>query len=268
MRHVTRWSCLALAVFAFSTPLEAQNKPKPGGKSAGASAAEYQQVLGAGEITGKIARVDHFKRVITMQVEVQDVQADAKQAQNAVRQQQQAARNLVQRRGNNNNNNPAQQARQIQQQVAQAQRQQMQALNKTGAGVKTNTVKKEFEFQADEKARVRLMTLPQDFDERGKPKQYTQQELKELKGPNPSVPGYKAEFEDLAVGQTVKLYVAAAGSRRAAPAAPAKGKDVDADNDKNVPVAVDPTKHRATMVLIVNDVEGGSRGKDAPKKKK
>lgn len=264
MCHVIRWSCLAVALAAFGTPfVEAQNKPKPNAKGVSATPQEYQLVLSAGEVTGKIARLDYAQRLITVQVETQVVQGGSGQQgqnalQNVIRQQQQIARQIVQRP--NNNQNPAQQARQVQQRMAQAPRQQAQALNRNDAGTKVQTVKKEFEFQADEKVRVRLMTLPQEYDDRGKPKKYSQAELKELKGPNPSLPGYLSEFEDLRAGQTVKLHVAPA--KRAAAAKPAK----DVDVDKDLPV-LDLTKPRATMVLILKDEGGLSPAKEKPRKK-
>src|SRR5262245_38929126 len=99
MRHVIRWSCLATALLAFGTPLEAQDKPKPAGKGTAASAQEYQAVLSNGELTGKIARIDQTKRLITVVVETQAVQAGNGQGnqnaiQNALRQQEQAIRQL------------------------------------------------------------------------------------------------------------------------------------------------------------------------------
>lgn len=261
MRSVLRWSLLAVALLAFGSPfVEAQNKPKPKAKGTSASPQEYQLVLAAGALTGKITQVDHARRLITVQLEIQTVQGgNGRQGQNALRQQQQLARQMMQRP--RNNRNPAQAARQMQQRALQMQRQQAQGANRNGGGAKVQTVRRDFEFQADDKVRVRLMTLPQEFDERGKPKQHTPQELKELKGPNASLPGYQAELENLSPGMTVKVHVVAA--KRAAPAKPAKDADVDAD----LP-ALDATRPRATMVLILKDEAGPSAGKNNPKKKK
>lgn len=268
MSRKLRFAFLLAGLLAFGSPLGAQNKPKPGGKGVSATPQEYQQVLSAGEITGKISRIDHLKRFITIQVEVQSVTQPAKgnnQGQNAqtdlIRQQQQLARQMQQRP--NNNRNPGQQARQMQ----QLQRQQAQNGNRNnGGGPKIQTVKKEFEFQADAQVKVRLMSLPQEYDERGKPKQYTQAELKELKGPNSTLPGYLADFENLSAGQTVKLYVASAKKANAAkPAKPAKDKDADVDKDVFV---MDAIKPRTTMVLITKDEGNKLPTKAEPKKKK
>lgn len=261
MRSLLRWSVLAVALIALGSPLvEAQNKNKPKAKGNSASPQEYQQVLAAGALSGKITQIDHARRLITVQVEAQTVQpGNNQQGQNALRQQQQLARQMMQRRGNNRN--PGQQARQVQQRAIQLQRQQ--AGNRNGGGPKIQTVRRDFQFQIDAKAQVRLMSLPQEFDERGKPRQYTAQELKELKGPNSSLPGYKSELESLAPGQTVKVHVAS--PKRAAPAAK-PAKDADADVDVDLP-ALDPTRPRATLVLILKDEIGPTAGKDKPKKK-
>ncbi len=264
MARPVRWSLLVVGLLILAAPLHAQdkNKPKPNGKGVNATPQEYQQVLAAGEITGKVAEIDRAKRLITVVVEVQTVQAqEGNQAvQNAARQQQQLARQIYQRP--NQNQNPIQQARRMQQQAAQARR--------PGGGGKLQMANKEFEFQADEKARVRLLNLPQEFDDRGKPKAYTATELRELKGSNTSLPGYQSSFENLSPGQVVKLYVASA--RRASSAVPTeKPKGVDADNEKNAPpVAVappDPAKPRTTMILIVQDEAGSGLAKGKPKKK-
>jgi hypothetical protein len=262
MSRAIRWSSLLAGLLFLAAPLHAQdkNKNKPNGKGVNATPQESQQVLAAGQITGKVAEIDHAKRLITVVVEVQSVQPQEgnQAAQNAARQQQ-LARQIYQRP--NQNQNPIQQARKLQQQAAQALR--------PGGGVKLQMVKKEFEFQAAEKAPVRLLNLPQEFDDRGKPKAYTAAELRELKGSNTSLPGYQSSFENLSPGQVVKLHVVSA--RRASSAVlTEKPKGGDADNEKNAPpaaVAADPTKPRATMILIVQDEAGTGLAKGKPKKK-
>lgn len=271
MSQGIRWAALLIGLFAWASPTEAQ-KPKPGGKGTSATPQEYQQVIANGEISGKIARIDHTRRIITVALEIPTIQQGNNGNQNnnlqqLARQQQQMARQMMQRP--NQNQNPLQQAQQMQQRAAQMQRQQVQALARNqGNGPKVQTVKKEFEFQADEKAKVRQMNLPQEYDERGKAKQYTAAELKTLKGPNASLPGYQADFENLSAGQTVKLYVTSSKKSPAtSPAAAGKPKDVDKDVDRDVMVALDPAKYRATMVLILKDDGGLAGGKPNPKKK-
>jgi hypothetical protein len=60
----------------------------------------------------------------------------------------------------------------------------------------------------DEKGKVRLMDEPFEFDERGKRKKFTAAELKKLKGDTPreqKLAGYKAEYSDMKVGDSIKV---------------------------------------------------------------
>jgi len=62
-------------------------------------------------------------------------------------------------------------------------------------------------YQATDDSVVRLYQLPK-VDEAGLPKKYTPEELKDLKGDDPKLIGYKAIFGDLKEGQTVRLSLA------------------------------------------------------------
>jgi hypothetical protein len=55
--------------------------------------------------------------------------------------------------------------------------------------------------------KVRLRNPPANFDDKGKPKKYTQKELAELKGPDKKLPGYTGALEDLKSGQIVTVYL-------------------------------------------------------------
>lgn len=65
---------------------------------------------------------------------------------------------------------------------------------------------------------VRRLRLP-TTDEEGKPKKYSPEELKELKGDNPSLIGYNATYEELKIGQTCRVTIA---RKRTDPADPEK----------------------------------------------
>jgi hypothetical protein len=62
-------------------------------------------------------------------------------------------------------------------------------------------------LQATDDVKVRLAKLPPVFDDKGNPRKYTAQELKDLKGPGNLV-GYTASFSDLKEGQIVRVSVA------------------------------------------------------------
>ena len=64
-----------------------------------------------------------------------------------------------------------------------------------------------FDLVPEDDIKVRVSMPPQPFDEKGNPRKYTAQEMKELKGEDPRVPGYKSSLEFVQVGQTVVVYL-------------------------------------------------------------
>jgi hypothetical protein len=52
---------------------------------------------------------------------------------------------------------------------------------------------------------VRLKNPPVAVDDNGKVKRYTQKELKELKGDDPKLPGFQADFDSIRMGQIVQV---------------------------------------------------------------
>ena len=55
----------------------------------------------------------------------------------------------------------------------------------------------------DEGVKVRFLRAPAAYDDKGHFRKRTAEELKELKGPDPKLPGYTADLGDLKNGQTV-----------------------------------------------------------------
>src|SRR5439155_20913538 len=107
------------------------------------------------------------------------------------------------------------------------------------------------ELQATDDMKVRTLQLPLDFDEKGRPKKYTNKEIQELRGPDQRLPGYTADFDSLKPEQTVKVYLAKKKAVAApAPAAPPKGKDKDKDKDDDKPGAERP---EIAMVVILTE---------------
>jgi hypothetical protein len=73
---------------------------------------------------------------------------------------------------------------------------------------KANMVVIDYEFTVLNDARVRLMKLPVEFDEKGQPKKYVGEELKKLKGTSPAeqkMMGYKSDFGVLKPGDVVRV---------------------------------------------------------------
>jgi hypothetical protein len=76
-----------------------------------------------------------------------------------------------------------------------------------GRGGRPKTQVTNFELDADDEVIVRVLTPPLKFDEKGKPQKYTSQELQELKGPDPNLPGYTSSFDSVKRGSLVQIKV-------------------------------------------------------------
>jgi hypothetical protein len=65
----------------------------------------------------------------------------------------------------------------------------------------------EFALKSDKSLVVRRTKLQPKESDDGKPVKYTEEEIKKLKGDDPKVPGYAAEFKDLDKDIYVKVYI-------------------------------------------------------------
>jgi hypothetical protein len=150
--------------------------------------------------------------------------------------------------------NPMQQLRKVQQLQNQINRLQQQMLAK----LKYKTNYKEIELQPADKFEVRWQKPKVEFDNKGNVKEYTQEELKQLKGNDPDKVGYAGVLEDLADGQYVKVYLVPAKK----PAASKSSRDAETSDLPANPFADRP---RISMVLILSGVDSpaddSSRGK-------
>lgn len=111
-------------------------------------------------------------------------------------------------------------------------------------------INQSIELQAHDELKVRVMRPPQDFDDKGKPKKYSQKELQELRGPDAKLPGYTADFDSLKPDQVVRVTVMAKKSApvKAAPKANKK-KDLDEDNEPAEP----SERPFATVIVILHE---------------
>src|SRR5438093_192788 len=64
------------------------------------------------------------------------------------------------------------------------------------------------ELQAADDLKVRTLLLPVEYDDAGKVRKLSDKELRELRGPDPKLPGYAADFDSLKPEQIVDIYVA------------------------------------------------------------
>src|SRR5262249_9484882 len=100
-------------------------------------------------------------------------------------------------------------------------------------------------FDLAEDAKIRSNYVPEQTDDKGKPKKLTAAELKKLKGDDPRLPGYALEFGQLAPPDMAK---ATLGKEKPAPKT--KEKSTKASDDKSAKPADD--KLYITMILVTS----------------
>jgi hypothetical protein len=152
-----------------------------------------EKLISSGLLLGRVTAVDADARMLTIQVPLRYLVAN----DDAVAQQVDLRQQLVD-------------ALQIEDAEERAQRvQEVQAalLANEANLVRVEETTLEVPIRAADDLKVRLAKLPPAFDDKGNPRKYTPQELKDLKGPG-AVAGYTAAFSDLKEGQIVRVSVA------------------------------------------------------------
>jgi hypothetical protein len=207
------------------------------------SAADYQALADAHTVTGKLLSVGGSDKSLNLRVDYQVLQPNPNGAkgqangmQHLLREQQQILRTR----------NPWVRAQKLQQFEIDVIRQQGRAVNQA---FKVVSEHKDFDLQSTPEVAVRYLEPPAQYDDKGNLKKYTAAKLKEMKGKNPDLPGYAADFDKLAPGQTVRVSLAKPKADKDKP------KDKDAPDDK---------KPLVSMVVIVADAPQA----DAPAKEK
>jgi len=243
MRKAIGWvAALALPAMLLTSPLAgAQRKPGDNDKDLDKNT---DKTVKAGQVFGKVMAVYEDKRKIRIQVTFHIPKLNT----GAVQQLRDAQVRLVQAQGNRDLNA----IRQAQIDIARAQATLYTSEKKT----------QDVELQAIDDVVVRTRHPRDAFDEKGKPKKFTKKELAELKGPDPKLPGYKAEFGDLSADQYVQVYMVKKKSTGPAPKivipkGKAKGKDIDVDAIKDL---LDEKTPQISMIVIVADPPPGKGG--------
>lgn len=269
MSKAVRWSSFVLvSILSVSFLAAADEKPDPKGKLE-----NKERLISAGEVTGKLVRVESSAKTLAVQVEFQQVEmtgagvarpnpANTQAAQEAYRRQQETMRQMQdmmrQQQEIMRIQDPRERASRMQQMMTRMQQQQMQQQmqqRQIAASTRAQqapqqspfrmvTKKQDLDIQAADEVKVRVQYPPPGFDDKGNPKKYSPEELKKLKGPNPSLPGYVGDFEELRPGMLVKVSLARKPQAKAA----VKPKDKDKDEwaAENKPLA--------TMIIVLGDV--------------
>jgi hypothetical protein len=248
---------VVLGALVFVLPGEGAPPAKPGsGKDLDASE------LGPGTFAGKLVSVPDSDRMFTVAVAYQQVEPNpnfrgnpnlARSYQNILRIQAQMG----------HSRNPAQQMAQLQRAVQQFQMQVAQTQMKS---IKVVNATQNVDFQAEEKVVVRTKQTPAAFDEKGNIKKYTPAEMRELKGKDPSLPGYESSVENLKPGQLIQVTLKRHQAAKTASAETSKkdsdkGKDKDKDKDLAPEKAVEK-KMQVRMIMIVDETGDNSQAKN------
>jgi hypothetical protein len=100
---------------------------------------------------------------------------------------------------------------------------------------------KEMDLRAADDCKIRALSPPVEFDEKGRVKTYTQKELNALRG-HSKLPGYPADFDRLNAGQQVTVYFAKTKDQ------PRTGipRKKNADDD-------DAAKPEAVLIVVVQE---------------
>jgi hypothetical protein len=119
-----------------------------------------------------------------------------------------------------------------------------------GGRLQLQIVPKEVELLVADDLKVRVMQPPVEFDEKGKPRKRTAKELKELKGGDPKLPGYQADFDSLKPNQVVRLTLIGKKDTRgkAKPPARPKAKGKAPAEDEDPP---EPEKPQVAVIVIL-----------------
>jgi hypothetical protein len=207
-------SALLLLVFGLlsSGPevLAQKSKAKPDPEKEGLKNTE--KTIKAGLLVGRITNIYEESKKIRVQISVPVMRLDEGAAINLINArnevvQAQLAMQLAR------DPNGIFQARQH---LAQAQLRLAQA---QATLYRPEMVTHDLEVQPTDEVIVRRTQPPQTFDDKGRlKKKYTKAELKELRGDDPKLPGYTAEFGDLQNDQIIRLTLVRKKGEKPAPA--------------------------------------------------
>jgi hypothetical protein len=133
---------------------------------------------------------------------------------------------------------------------------------------RASTSRKQFTLDVADDVQVRTMQLPVQFDDKGKPKKYTSDELKELRGPNRNLPGYKSDYDSLKTGQIITVAFRRPQHTGSAPSKEGD-KDKEKEKEKEKKAEADATP-RVSLIVILSDGDSAAaaRKDDGSDKKK
>jgi hypothetical protein len=195
------------------------------GQVRGANPTNSEKKVKAGQVTGIVKSVSASDKSIRVEVAYTYKTVNPGAVNSLLRAKQQLARAIASR-------NPRA--------ILSAQRSQLQAQRSM---YKVTTKKEEVTFEATDDVKVRALKPPEQFDDKGNLKKLTREELRKLKGPNPRLPGYTADYDSLMENQVVTVYLVKKKGRP-----PIKGKTKDKDALLEILADYSP---KVSMIVIV-----------------
>jgi hypothetical protein len=256
-----RFSCSLLLLLVVLPGLAADKGNKKKNKRdknvTAATAADYDALARNRVIVGTLTNVEANGQGLTFQYEYQYLGPNnkngkaridnlARQLQNLAVQQEQIL--LIA--------DPAKRIQRLQKWAAQVEKVKARLGAAQANAYKAATARKEFDLQAIDAVKVRLMHLPVEYDDTGHPKKYSAKELKALRGKD-HLPGYQGEWGNLAPGQTVKIYVLPPKKKPAD-----KGKDkVKVENKDAFDLLEEPRKPLVKMIVVLADADTATPSK-------
>lgn len=238
--------------------------------------------LHPGVFTGTLVNTPNSDRIFTVDVVYQKIQLKPGTNLGRINQNLQRQYNHIVQLQNSamrppsRRHNPMQAMQQLQNAVVQFQR----SVAQTEANLfQVVNAKQKVDFQAEENVKVRILQLPEQFDDKGNIKEYTREEKAELKGKDKHLPGYESSLDNLKPGQVVRVNLSVHRKPRPTPPPAAsddkedKGKDLKTDKEKTPPpeppVPSEATlQHRLQVNVIVIGKDGDSPGAPANPRKK
>lgn len=239
MRPFLRWLLvLLLPTLWLAAPLDGAQKKADKDKD---KEVTTEKMINSGVLVGKVAAVYEEKRAIRLQVRVAIPVVNPGAVQQVAQAQVQMAQARLTR-------NPLL--------VLQAQ-QSMALAQATLYNVQTQT--QDVELKVVEDAVVRLAHPRPELDDKGRPKKMSRAQLKELKGPDPKQPGYKAEFGDVATEQMIQVTLV---RKKPAPGSPAKAvpkkaKGKDGDGEARLDLLADSLPQISKIMILIDPPPAG-----------
>jgi hypothetical protein len=190
-----------------------------------------QKLTPLGSLVGVVQSINQTDGVINLEVKTYQLEPNPQAQANYAKQYQQllAKQTEVMRTAN------IVQRRQKMVELMQAAQNLQRQANDL---IRVKEVKHKIDLKLDDDVKVRTPSPPTAFDDKGNVKQYTPDELKELR--KDKLPGYPSDKEELRQGQTIYVQVA----RRTPPAK----KDDSRASDKEMSAN---EKAIATLIIIV-----------------